>query len=424
MPPRPRNRAASASKPAAPDRARRHAELVGRRLASELQAALDALMLPARSVRAMARELGIDANICQRVVAASRCQGDPIEGLRRTPGPDGLEQFRRACGRRGVEKSRLEALHAAVFELEQLLAEHGGSLIKLREWLDDTAPKGDDGAAADTLAARRASQRANAKSLGCRLDTHAVAVFMRPSHHKPAAGELPMLEGFSLNIYSGWRARPGSMPLVLATFGGSEADAPARRTTPDRFAKGGFLLDQFTSRPLPLVTERRSAAGTTMQVLDSARRIGEKDAGLQIAMANPLRHVTDPRHERPPRHTSFVRCRYPASELVMDVFLDRELAAACVPTGAVAWGGPWLGEGQAMPWYDRLPGAAAVTVARGDAIDNPCQHCPWYTDAVRSLADEVQWRLNDFVCYRLSVRYPMWGAAHLIGFEFGEVAAD
>lgn len=412
---------------------RLRAEAVGRRLASELRAVLEPVGLSMRSIRALARHLGVDANVCQRAVAAARCTENPLEALRRTPGPEGLDQLRRACARRGVDPPRLEALQAAVFELEHLQAEHGGSLIRLRKWLEESGPDLAGSDLGDSVSRRRDSYRSIADSLGCRVDTHAVAAFMRPARGRaskagPAgsARRTDQLEGFMLNAYTGWRARPGAMPLVLTTYGGSACPDPgdecaAEETGEARaglFSRGGFVLEEFSTRPCPLMTQRRSEEGAVVQVLDPAVSSARMPAGVDVAQANPLLGVDDPLAQKPPRHTSFVRVRYPTTELLLDVFMHRELAVASVPSGAIGWSGLWLAQDRPMPWYDRLPGPAPVVVTPGEALDNPCCHCPWYSDAIRRLASDAGWPLEEFVCHRLFVRFPLWGAVYLIGFDF------
>ncbi len=396
------------------------AQSVGRRLAYELRQVLQAVGWPGLSIRALSRTLGVDANICQRAVAAASSDDQPDRVLLKTPGVEGLDLLRRACARRGVRPDLLEALHTATFELEALISRHGGSLRRVRASLGSMGGQTNTTDGADSVSRRRSAWRAVSGYVGAQLDTHAVAVFMRlprgGAHDGAAAASV--LEGFSLNAYAAWRGTEGGLPLLLSTFGGGEQIASGP------FSKGGRILDEFSTQPRKLLTQRTPTPGATLQVLDNTPEKDRSASPVDLTLLNPLVGVSNPLTEASRQHTSFVRVRYPARELLLDVLLDRELAARCVPTPSIAWAGPWLTRGEQMPWYDRVPGDEGVVVMPADRLTNPCSHCPWYARALRHASDLAGWSLAEFVCYRLHVRYPLWGAAHLIRFDFsGSTAA-
>lgn len=397
------------------------AQAVGRRLAYELRQVLRAVGWPGLSIRALSRTLGVDANICQRAVAAASSADQPEQVLLKTPGVEGLDLLRRACARRGVRPDLLEALHTATFELEALISRHGGSLRRVRASLGSMSGQTltSDGAGAAAL--RRSAWRAAAGCVGAQLDTHAVAVAMRLPRSGAHAGATAasMLEGFSLNAYAAWRGTQGGLPLLLSTFGGGPD-----QTASGPFAEGGRVLDEFSTQPRKLLTQRVPTPGTTLQVLDNTAEEDRSAAPVDLALLNPLVGVSNPLTEPSREHTSFVRVRYPAKELLLDVLLDRELAARCVPIPSIAWAGPWLSRGEQMPWYDRVPGDEGVVVMPADRLTNPCSHCPWYIRALRHASDLAGWSLAEFVCYRLHVCYPLWGAAHLIRFDFSGSSAS
>ena len=147
--------------------------------------------------------------------------------------------------------------------------------------------------------------------------------------------------------------------------------------------------------------------------------IADRSARADIVLANPMTGVSDPRGGEHPHHTSFVRCRYPTRELVLDVFMTKSLAAAGVPSASVTWAGKWLTDGLSVPWHDRLPGSLPVTVMQGSSVDNPCRYCPGYVEMLSDVCSETSWDMRELVCHRLYMRYPLWGAAHLLVFDFG-----
>lgn len=392
------------------------AERVGRRLASELRAILEALGWPTHSARSVARMLGVDPNLCQRAALAARCVEAPLEALRRTPGIEGLHQLRRACSRRKVDVALVEALNAAAAQLEELIDRHGGSLDRLRAALDEAGARRDEPAGIDRVRERRAAFNAMAVCTGCRLDTHAVSVFMRP-------GAGARLDGFVINTHAGWHASAGGLPLLLSLFGDAVAhDDQNGAGSADPAPVRGRVLERYSTQPAPLVSLHRATAGVSMLMLDPAWQPGgrgpTRQNGVDVAVLNPLVGVSDPRRTKDPFHISFVRCRYPTRELILDVFLAEELARSSTAAAGVYWSGKWLTDGLPAPWHDRLPEPAPLRIRRGLPDENPSQHCPWYTQMVREVAASAGWSERDLMSHRLVVRFPIWGSAHIISLDF------
>lgn len=397
------------------------AESVGRRLAAELHSILEALGWPKCSVRSLARTLGLDPNICQRVATTARCIDSPFDALQRTPGLEGLQQFRRACAMREVDRPLLEAFAAAIAQLERLMDRCGGGLARLRSALAESSPTRQHASTPnDLLRHRRDAFIAMAACSGSRLDAQAVSVFMRAGSEGS-----DLLDGFLINAYLGWRSRPGGLPLLLSTFG----DAAVRSDTAEptnRPRPRAFILDKYSTQPTPVVTAHAAAAGVSMHMLDPAWQPpcaqpnhGESDSpGADVVVVNTIDSATDPRRTTPRIHNNFVRCRYPARELLLDVFLSRELAAASVPGGGIYWSSKWLTDGLPARWHDRLPGPGSVVVFPASALDNPLRHAPRHAAMVREVAADMGWPLDDLVVHRLHVRYPLWGAAHVISLDF------
>lgn len=396
-------------------------ESVGRRLASELRSTLEALGWPACSVRSLARTLDLDPNICQRVASAARCTDSPLEAIQRTPGLEGLDQFRRACARHEVDRTLLAALASAIAQLEHLMERHGGGLARLRSVLADSAPTSQGtSTASDGFRHRRDAFLAMAACCGSRLDAQAVSVFLRADH-----GGAGLLDGFFINAYFGWQSRPGGLPLLLSTFGDAGAN-PDAQTHAHETRPRAFILDKYSTQPTPLVSAHSAAPGVSMHMLDPAwqpprtqRDLGSPETpGADVVVVNTIDSTTDPRRTTPRIHNNFVRCRYPARELLLDVFLSRELAAASVPTAGIFWSSKWLTDGLPARWHDRLPGPASVVVFPASALDNPLRRSPRHAEMVREVASDMGWPLDDLVVHRLHVRYPLWGAAHVISFDF------
>lgn len=396
------------------------AELVGRRLAEELRAIFEAAGWPARSARSVARLLGVDVNLCQRATVTARCADAPIEALRRCPGITGLNQLRAAFTRKKFDRQLIDAFAAATTQFKDLIQQAGGSLEQLREALAEAGAAPAPPNPVDLVRERRLAYGAMAACTGNRMDTHAVAVFMRP-------GKNNLLEGFSINAYIGWQSSPGGMPLLLSLFGdAAESNSESERGAHNAAPLRSRVLENYSTQPPPILTPHRAAGGVTMQILDPAHQtdaMGSSESRpVDVCVLNPLIGVTDPRSLDDRLHTNFVRCRYPARELVLDVFLAQELADTCKPAASVLWAGKWLTDGRAAPWHDRLPGHTPLSMSKGLPSTNPCEHFASYATMLREMVDHVGWRDEQLVTYRVVIRYPIWGAAHILTLDFSDNA--
>lgn len=396
------------------------AELVGRRLAEELRAIFEAAGWPARSARSVARLLGVDVNLCQRATVTARCADAPIEALRRCPGVTGLNQLRAAFTRKKFDRQLIDAFSAATTQFKDLIQEAGGSLEQLRETLAEAGAAPAPPNPVDLVRERRQAYGAMAACTGNRMDTHAVAVFMRP-------GKNNLLEGFSINAYIGWQSSSGGMPLLLSLFG----DATESTPEPERGERNALpirsqVLESYSTQPPPVLTPHRAAGGVTMQILDPARQPDAMGTGAMrpadVCILNPLIGVSDPRSLDDRLHTNFVRCRYPTRELILDVFLAKELADSCKAAASVVWAGKWLTDGHSAPWHDRLPGHTPLSVSESIPSTNPSEHFASYATMLRDMVDQVGWRDEQLVTYRAVIRYPLWGAAHILTLDFSDRA--
>src|SRR5688500_6725992 len=113
--------------PLMPEEAERLRQVL-RRMAAELRSALRAVPEHGEGASALARVLSIDRATAHRVLAlAARRDPDP-EVLAEAPGPEAMQQFARAIGRKraGGGAVDLPALDNAVAQFRRALRELGG----------------------------------------------------------------------------------------------------------------------------------------------------------------------------------------------------------------------------------------------------------------------------------------------------------
>ncbi|HLO40644.1 MAG TPA: hypothetical protein VK176_06440, partial [Phycisphaerales bacterium] len=111
-------------------------QFLGRRLAGELVAVIDAVPEPARTARGLAKTLGIDRGTAQRALVAARLTSEPLEALARGPGVAALRQIVKGAQEGGVHADAVGALAAATDQIESTLRELGISQAALMRTIE------------------------------------------------------------------------------------------------------------------------------------------------------------------------------------------------------------------------------------------------------------------------------------------------
>ena len=391
---------------------------VGRRLAGELRAVVNALPSEDRRIRAMASRLGVNRNICQRVLKAIRAGQDGSNTLLALPGVEGLLKFSRAAARCGFQPGKIESLEAAIEQFASLIQECGGSHARLQTLLETASrrPVGvaGDGASSSQVAIREYLFEGTSAMLGSAMDAHALITAIRPVPGDAARVEVAGLTGFV-----GQRLQPNAQPLTVAYSNfssGTDASLPGyQELVQSELSHDASMVDELCSQPAPKVTSRRGK-NSIVHMIDPAP--ADRKTPFTVAIGNRVGVMDNPALNDLKVFNVAARIRNPTRRLIFDVYLHRSLAAASVPSIAAFLWHPALSEDPAESWHERLPDDNHVAIL-GRGVHNAASDA-WdkHADATQRLFRSLNWPPDEYVAHRIDVAYPIWGAWYVFSADF------
>ena len=392
------------------------ADRVARRLQEELRALLGELPVEERGASALARRLELDRATCQRAVAAAEAPAADASLLTRTPGVQGLRQLVDALAEAGARPGPVAEAQAAVDQFAELLKSVGGSQSRLSRRLEITAAS--SAPAPDAASRQRHRETLFEAALGVtgRCSDVSVAVFM----YRPVPGEPDRMETVVVSGLIGHAARPDAVPLILQTES-RDSDSTRRdfRTLDSAPARGrtpSAILEDFSTRPLPLVTSS-GPDGLLVQSIDpSAAAKGPVDV---VLARRPGGNSPHPATESPPLHEVWTLQHFPARHLVLDVLLHRDLATCSIPAAELHLVRPGFEEQAGHRWMTRFPESPRLEVlGPGLRGANPTAW-PRQRELLLSVLERVGWPADEMVGYRVEEPYPVWRAGYLVSLDFG-----
>lgn len=367
----------------------------------------------------MSRALGVDRNICQRIVAATAKGEADVGMLIQLPGIAGMRQFLRALQERPglsrVQRESLASTGAAIDLYETLLTQLAGSQRKLRERLDaslDSSPE--SCVVSGDLASRRQLFRAAARITG-RWSQSWVCMRMI----RPIPGDPLMTESIVARGHIGHRWREGALPLEIGEHVqprlASASDDPAYRSLSNSEDARRFLFGAFCSQPLPQIISR--ALGNKMVHVIEGSTPADVPVDIVIAdrRAQPDRH---PATQDPPFGEVWSMITFPAQHLVFDVYLHREIASRCTPSLEQHLWGPHSGSQGLWRWSTRFPGGPRLQDLGFGLQNAPTDAYPRHAELTRAMFAQAGWDPSEFVGYRCSVEYPVWRSGYCMLFDF------
>ena len=407
----------------------RRAELIGRRLGSELAAALLALPVERRSIRAMAAHLKIDPSICQRAISAAQAADRPLEVLIAAPGVAGLRRLVQNLERGGVKPSLVRAADAAVQQFAEFIRDAAGSHARLQRRLSRTQDSSvPDNSARDDHSEeqmRRRMFQSTAAWFGARMDNQVTVFFERV-----APDQTDHIEVSKLTACLGYRARASAVPLLAGNQ--YRSGEPKRQPgvprppgptptvgSPVLPPEAGVLLPAFSSTPTPSVTARINEQ-QSIHIIDPPTDSG---GPIDAVVLQHLPRVRHPLYCQRPLLTCLVRITQPMANLVMDLWMERRLVAPSVPEVTVSMVDSPLLSGEGVPWYQRLPGTPTLELLNPDLL-KPLPEWSQYAAATRHVFDLLRWPRSEFAGYRVRVPYPVWGSALVVTFKYPGDAND
>ncbi len=400
------------------------ADVVARRLHSELRSTVLTLPDRSRGATGMARHLDIERTTCQRIVTAiSEPTVNPTL-LSRVPGVRGLRQFVEACrGAEVADEGRLATLEAAIDQFENLLRDMGGSqsalirritaVARARQVQPDAEHHGHR-----SEAARRRIFEGAAEVAGRYSDVNVALYAFRPWAEDPEQIERAIVYGAI-----GHRARPDAVPFVVITGHFSDARSEPKSvgfasldSTPAKGHTPQAVLTEFSSDPPPLVTSG-GPNGTLMQTIDPAATAD--GAAVDILVANHTRnHGRHPALEEIPVEEVWTLTHYPTRYLLFDVYLHRDMARMCIPSLDLHLWRPNLEQTLGDRWYTRVPHGPRLEIL-GAGLENAHSDVyPRYAEMSRYFFNRLAWDPSEFIGFRCGLRYPIWRGGYCMSFDF------
>ena len=181
------------------------------------------------------------------------------------------------------------------------------------------------------------------------------------------------------------------------------------------------MLEPFSTPAVPYVVETVDDQ-MILEVFDPDRSV----PGPVDLFTGPFREdgIVHPSHTAQPVWNDTVILGIPSRHLLKDVYLEKRLAMASIPSVGVYLLGI-QGILQGLPrarWYDRIPGTPALRVLGQGIAQSVSDVFPRHPELTARLFELSGWNPNDFVGYRCEVHYPIWQAQYVTSFEFEKVA--
>lgn len=393
------------------------AEAIGQRLAGELRAVVNTMPSDSRRIRAMADRLGVNRNICQRVLKAIRAGQDGSATLLALPGVEGLLKFSQGAKRSGCDPEQIESLVAAIDQFASLIQDSGGSHARLQFLLEEAMCEPQlvlTGSASNQALIRKHLFLGASALLGSEMNAHVLIVAIRPS-----PGDATQLEVAGVTGFIDEQLQPNAQPLTVAFshFGqGEDESKPSYQALGESGLLGqASLLEKLCSSPIPRVTSRRGKE-SIVHMIDPEQ--SDRKTPFTVAIGNRLSTMKNPAYLDVKVLNVAARIRNPTRRLVYDVYLHRSIAAMSVPSLVSFLWHPALSEDPVESWHERLPDDNHIALL-GRGIGNAaCNAWDKHVQATQHLFESLDWAPNEYIAHRIDIPFPLWGAWYYFSMDF------
>lgn len=393
---------------------------VGDRLISAYSRLVDALPEHARGISGMSRYLAVNKATCQRIVEGAKQSDDALAAFLRFPGVLALRLHLKACRKRTLDPTIIDACEAATAQFE---AELDHYKVSHRGFIDLIASLRSATDGADSaLHRRRAMEQRRAlfgaarRLTGEELKAKIAVALIRPSLESP--DRLQIVVAMSLvGIVRQPFARPIVPFILTGKTGDSEQGAESVATDP-----GYRVLNHLSTTGLRTVRIPGSDAGMLLVAeADATRTTTPVDVSVVFYTGTPLNPASHPGA----RITAGVRVMQPTHLLIHDTYLHRSLDRRAVPlTGCFALSAPpgsGPGGGPDECWYERFPESNTLEslplrVGTGQAgRTTPAERraAELTTEAFRHVDADP----DAYQGFRMQVKYPVWQSEYRVYFS-------
>ncbi len=382
-----------------------------RTIAAELQEALLPLTMEAtggilRPSR-LVQMLGIDKSLAGRVIRALRCE-DPLDLLHHTPAPTGLRILVKAARAYGVEAKICDHADNAIEGFLALIDVMPGGRGGLDAWISAHSA---DARERSEHSAKQAIYRGMSYLLGCRCETVATTLVLKPS------GDGKHVDGFELHQRLGLRRMRPSAPVALFSLflergvangeedpwietlaGVAEAEDPTR-----------YLLEDYCSDPLPgieIVTRDKHTIFALAEGGLSLEAPINLSSGYRLNRGWQLKAT--PQFEFDSRAYLL---NYPCKTLVRDVFVHKDLWIGSNPEISLKLPNPSGTESIRHTGYLGTINTLDLTAPieqLGRGLSHTAQRdLPGYRRLLDESFAKVDWDPGEFQGYRTRLLYPV-----------------
>lgn len=406
---------------------------VAERLHDAVRTLLGALPREARSASGLAKFVGVERTICQRLLGAFSAGRVDAAALTRIPGSKGLHAItdalqRRTSGRgHDVPARELAMLDAACRQVEEIYLRFGGNKQAFGErlLLSQREPKGM--IAADALV--RALDGSGAGSdrrqlfeiargiLGRWSATTVQVLIYAPSKENPDRIDVVRIRG-----QSGVQAREGAVAWIAgaAHQGSPNGGAPEFTTLDGRRvpARGeSLLLREFCSDPAPVI-DTIEKPGFLGMVVNAPPSVGDHGYDLMLGDQSPAA-ILHPRLQNPSRgHEVMAIVEHPTEALLCEVYWHRDLARLFIPEADVHFAHRNIGELVDQRWMTRLDEKVRMEVLSSGRSAPASGVYPRHAELVTAAFGTLGWDREQFVGYRIEERLPLWRMGYRMYFDY------
>lgn len=358
----------------------------------------------------IARRFRINKNLAWKISKIVTVT-DPHAVVSNIPGPTGMNTILSAFQSGGAPKPSLDAARDAVDRFDRMVEVHVGDRSTLELVLSSKAPHR---VPTEHLhQTRKMAFQGNSSIWGIQARVKLASFFLAPS-----AGDPTLLDTASLSgLLDVRRLRnDASVPLLMRfsyNDDGTVREGPrAGPIDPDRADDPLMLMPGFCSMPPPEFVAMDGPGYTRYQLAPGPIGNGGLNTWVSGEFIRGFASIYADEHNTVGEHAALVQV--PAEWLVCDIQVHRSLGFAMTPRPVLFGqlvGGPGPASDSAC---DRLPMAEVMEPIGSGPPVVATALVPGYPDMVSRVYERMGWRAEDFVGFRLVVRYPAMPTSYVI----------
>jgi hypothetical protein len=383
---------------------------VGQRLADAFRSLIDAMPGGPHRPRDLARTLGIKKDLSSRILRASRNR-DPLAVVHMMPGPAPLRQLLQAAAEKGVQPDILGEAEEAVRQFDLLIHHQAGDRTSLDGIISTCLP---DAREKFELFNKQAVYRGMAQLKGVMAEVTLNTALLRTAQDGAYLDGVWILGSLGLR-----RIRPTAVVHYCShrLVPSSSETCPLTLDREAVVGLRGLLLDQFCTRPLPVLEALER--GNTVHYTLGGSEVGPPSAvDLFFAELTPRCMPRYRDMKNPRRHGPASEVTTPTKTLIFDLLVHEQVYPAADPELLIydtAVNGV-ADMNDVTRNIDRLDLKESVQpLGMGTSMFRVAE-VGRYLEILRHVFGKLGWDEREFRGYRCKVQYPVYGAQFSMAF--------